>query len=333
MKTFGLTEIQAEAILNLRLRALRKLEEMEIRGEHTKLMEEREEIQKLLGSTRRQWTVVAGLLKDARAALSPDSELGRRRAGFDVAPDIDLTAALEASKPKEPITAVLSQMGWIRAMKGHGLDISSAKFKDGDALFATAELNTSDKLVLMSSDGRAFTLSADKLPGGRGHGEPIRLSIDLEDSVDIVTMFKLDGERKRLVASDAGYGFIMPESELDSTRKAGKKAVNCAGGSLLICDVVDGDHIAIVGTNKKMLVFPLADLPEMNKGKGVKLQNYRGADKMADAITFTGSDDLTVIDGGGRNRTFPEWRDWLGKRAQAGKVVPRGFPRTGRFRG
>lgn len=334
METFGITEIQAEAILNLRLRALRKLEEMELRGEHTKLLDEREVIQKLIGSTRRQWSAVAGLLKDARKVFDPGSALGRRRAGFEGVPEIDLSAALEASVPKDPITAVLSAKGWIRAMKGHGLDVDAAKFKDGDELFISAEMNTNDKLVLMASDGRAFTLSADKLPGGRGHGEPIRLSIDLEDSVDIVTMFKLDGDRKRLVASDAGYGFIVPESELESTRKAGKQAVNCAGDSaLLVCEIASGDHIAVVGTNKKMLVFPLADLPEMSRGKGVKLQAYKGKDKLADVISFAAADDLTVLDGGGRNRTFPEWRDWIGKRAQAGKVVPKGFPRTGRFNG
>jgi len=320
--------------LNLRLRALRKLEEMEIRGEHTKLLEEREVIQKLIGSTRRQWTAVAGLLKSARKVFDPGSELGRRRAGFEDAPEIDLSAALEASTPKEPITAVLSAKGWIRAMKGHGLDVSAAKFKDGDELFISAEMNTNDKLVLMASDGRAFTLSADKLPGGRGHGEPIRLSIDLEDSVDIVTMFKLDGSRKRLVASDAGYGFIVPESELESTRKAGKQAVNCAGDSkLVVCEPIKGDHIAVVGTNKKMVIFPRSELPEMNRGKGVKLQNYKGKDKLADVTSFASEDDLVVRDGGGRNRTFTEWKDWIGKRAQAGKVVPKGFPRTGRFNG
>ncbi len=334
IKTFSLTDIQAEAILNLRLRALRKLEEMEIRGEHTKLLEEREEITKLLGSTRRQWSAVGGLLKEARKAFDPASELGRRRAGFEAAPEIDLTAALEASAPKEPITAVLSEKGWIRAMKGHGLDAGSTKFKDGDSLFMAIEMQSNEKLVLMSSDGRAFTLPADKLPGGRGHGEPIRLSIDLEDSVDIVTMFKLDPSRKRLVASSAGYGFIIPEGELESTRKAGKQAVNCSGDSALtICTVAVGDHIAVVGTNKKMLVFPLSELPEMSRGKGVKLQNYKGKDKLADAKSFAAVDDLVVIDGGGRNRTFPEWRDWIGKRAQAGKVVPKGFPRTGRFNG
>ncbi|MEM6899108.1 MAG: DNA topoisomerase IV subunit A [Pseudomonadota bacterium] len=330
---FGITEIQAEAILNLRLRALRKLEEMEIKGEHKKLQEEREEIQKLLGSTRRQWTAVGGLLKEACKAFDPGTELGRRRANFDAAPVIDLDAALEASIPKEPITVVLSQKGWIRGMKGHGLDLTAAKFKDGDSLFLAEEMNTNDKLILMASDGRAFTLGADKLPGGRGHGEPIRLSIDLEDSVDIVSMFKLNGDRKRIVATDAGYGFIIPEAELESTRKAGKQAVNPpSGAELCICDVVEGDQVAVIGTNKKLLIFPLSELPEMSRGKGVKLQSYKGKDRLADMMTFIANDGFTVRDGGGRQRTFPEWKDWKGKRSQAGKLAPKGFPRSGRFR-
>ncbi|MEM6411953.1 MAG: DNA topoisomerase IV subunit A [Pseudomonadota bacterium] len=330
---FDITEIQAEAILNLRLRALRKLEEIEIKGEHRKLQEEREEIQKLLGSTRRQWTAVGGLLKEARKSFDPSTELGRRRANFDAAPAIDLDAALEASIPKEPITVVLSQKGWIRGMKGHGLDLTAAKFKDGDSLFLAEEMNTNDKLILMASDGRAFTLGADKLPGGRGHGEPIRLSIDLEDSVDIVSMFKLNGDRKRIVATDAGYGFVIPEAELESTRKAGKQAVNPpSGAELCVCDVVDGDQVAVIGTNKKLLIFPLSELPEMSRGKGVKLQSYKGKDRLADMMTFIANDGFTVRDGGGRQRTFPEWKDWKGKRSQAGKLAPKGFPRSGRFR-
>ncbi|MEM8634362.1 MAG: DNA topoisomerase IV subunit A [Pseudomonadota bacterium] len=329
---FDITEIQAEAILNLRLRALRQLEEIEIKGEHRKLQEEREEIQKLLGSTRRQWTAVGGLLKEARKSFDPSTELGRRRANFDAAPAIDLDAALEASIPKEPITVVLSQKGWIRGMKGHGLDLTAAKFKDGDTLFLAEEMNTNDKLILMASDGRAFTLGADKLPGGRGHGEPIRLSIDLEDSVDIVSMFKLNGDRKRIVATDAGYGFVIPEAELESTRKAGKQAVNPpSGAELSVCDVVHGDQVAVIGTNKKLLIFPLSELPEMSRGKGVKLQSYKGKDRLADMMTFIANDGFTVRDGGGRQRTFPEWKDWKGKRSQAGKLAPKGFPRSGRF--
>ena len=330
---FGITDIQAEAILNLRLRALRKLEEMEIRREHEALTEERADINALLNSTRRQWTKVGKELKEAREVFSPETELGRRRATFEDAPEIDLSAALEASTPKEPVTVVLSSMGWIRGMKGHGIDLETTKFKDGDSLYLSEEVYTTDKVILMSSDGRSFTLGCDKLPGGRGHGEPIRLSIDLEDNVDIVAMFKLDSARKRLVASDVGYGFIIPEGELESNRKAGKSAVNTGGGNLVVCDVVSGDHIATVGTNRKMLVFALDELPEMPRGKGVKLQAFRGKDGLADAMTFFREDGLFVRDAAGRSRGFPEWEEWLGKRAQAGKTVPKGFPKSGRFNG
>ncbi len=331
---FGLSDVQAEAVLNLRLRALRKLEEMEIRGEHEKLTEERETITALLASDGLQWEKVGEQLRAAREAFDPASELGRRRSVFRDAPDIDLDAALEASVPREPLTAVLSCKGWIRALRGHGLDAGSVKFKEGDDLFEAVELMSTDKLILMASDGRAFTVSADKLPGGRGHGEPIRLSIDLEDSVDILAIFALDEHRKRLVASDAGYGFIVPESELVSARKAGKSVVSVPDGAALnVCVVADGDRIGVVGSNRKLLIFEREELPEMPRGKGVKLQAYRSDDTLADAIVFHAEDGLIVRDAGGRHRGFADWRDWEGRRAQAGKSVPKGFPRSGRFNG
>ena len=333
MKRFKLTDIQAEAILNLRLRALRKLEEMEIRGEHKKLQKERDEIKSLLGSTTKQWRAVGKSLKAAREVFDPSTELGRRRAAFEDAPVIDLDAALEAAQPKEPLTVVLSQKGWIRAMRGHGLDLSTAKFKDGDSFYLSEEVMSTDKLILMAGDGRAFTLPADKLPGGRGHGEPIRLSIELDDSVEIRALFKLTPERKRVVASNAGYGFIVPEGELESSRKAGKQAVNPPGDSrVTICQPVEGDYLALIGTNKKLLIFPLSELPEMNRGKGVKLMNLKGKDKLADLMTFNAEEGLSVKTGE-RSRVFPEWRDWIGKRAQAGKAPPKGFPRSGKFKG
>ncbi|WP_139792269.1 DNA topoisomerase IV subunit A [Henriciella litoralis] len=333
MSRFGLTDIQAEAVLNLRLRALRKLEEMEIKREHEALIAERDDIQSLLNSSKRQWTRVGKELKEARKTFDPSTELGRRRSTFEDAPEIDLTAALEASTPKEPVTVVLSSMGWIRGMKGHGLDLESAKFKEGDSLYLSEEVYTTDKIILLSGDGRSFTLGCDKLPGGRGHGEPIRLSIDLEDSVDIVSMFKLEPDRKRLVASDAGYGFIVAERDLESNRKAGKSSVNTAGGLLTVCTPVAGDHIAVIGTNRKLLIFPLDELPEMSRGKGNKLQNYRGKEKLADAMTFDREDGLVVTDAAGRSRAFPEWTEWMGKRAQAGRLAPRGFPKSGKFSG
>ncbi|MCI4644827.1 MAG: DNA topoisomerase IV subunit A [Hyphomonadaceae bacterium] len=334
MERFHITDVQAEAILNLRLRALRKLEEMELRGEHESLTEEREQLILLLGSEARQWTKVGKELTEARKIFDPETELGRRRAQFGDAPEIDLEAALEASTPKEAFTVLLSTKGWIRAMKGHGHDAEQAKFKDGDSLFSAVEVWSTDKLILMSSDGRAFTIGADKLPGGRGHGEPIRLSIDLEDSVDIFAMFKLDEGNKRIVASSAGYGFIVPESELVSSRKAGKAVVSVPDGAqLAVCEVARGDMIAVVGSNRKLVIFEREDLPEMPRGKGVKLQAYRGDDALADAAVFDRQDGLFVIDGAGRNKSIPEWEEWLGKRAQAGKIVPKGFPRSGMLNG
>ena len=332
MKRFKISDIQAEAILNLRLRALRKLEEMEIQGEHTKLTEERDELVKLLGSERRQWTRVSKELKAARDEFDPSTDLGRRRATFEDAPTVDLAAALEATRPKEPVTVVLSAQGWIRGMKGHGLDPETIKFKEGDGPAFMEEVMSTDKLVFMSSDGRAFMLAADKLPGGRGHGEPIRLSIELEDNVAIVNMFKFEPERKRVMASSSGYGFVIPEAELESNRKAGKQIVNTGGGHLNVCVPVLGDMIAVVGTNRKMLIFPLKDLPEMPRGKGNKLQSYSGGAELADLITFDKRDGLIVVTGG-RHRAFEEWKEWKGQRAQAGKVVPKGFPRTGTFSG
>ena len=217
-------------------------------------------------------------------------------------------------------------------MKGHGLDTSSVKFKDGDDLYLVEEVMSTDKLILMSSDGRSFTMAADKLPGGRGHGEPIRLTIDLEDSVDIIAMFRFEPERKRVMASSTGYGFVVDEKELESNRKAGKSAVNTGKGHLVCCPVVEGDMLAVVGTNKKMLIFPLSDLPEMARGKGNKVQAYSGKAELKDLITFDKRDGLIVMTGG-RHRAFPEWKDWKGQRAQAGKVVPKGFPRSGTFTG
>ncbi|MEL6386361.1 MAG: DNA topoisomerase IV subunit A [Pseudomonadota bacterium] len=334
MERFVLSDEQAEAILNLRLRALRKLEEMEIKNEHQSLTDEKASLVELLGSETLQWDRVGEQLAEARKAFDPATDLGRRRAAFGDAPDIDLDAALEASTPKEAFTVVLSKQGWIRAMKGHGLDTDGVKFKDGDALFLAREVWSTDKVIFMSSDGRAFMLGADKLPGGRGHGEPIRLSIDLEDSVDIVTFFAAKEGRKRLVASDAGYGFMVPEEELISTRKAGKAIVSVGGeGRLAVCEIAQGDYMAVIGTNKKLLIFEAAELPEMPRGKGVKLQAYRGNDQLSDAMVFDGEDGLIVIDGAGRHRGIAEWRDWVGKRAQAGKVAPKGFPRSGKLNG
>ena len=331
METFSLTDVQAEAILNMRLRALRKLEEMEIRTEHEKLEKERKSLQTFLRSPARQWRKVASELGEVRKHFAPDSELGRRRAQFGEMTDIDPDAATEALTPKEALTVVLSSKGWIRALKGHGQDLDKMKFKEGDSLGFASEVWSTDKLLLMASDGRAFTLAADKLPGGRGQGEPIRLTIELDESHDIVAMFALLPERKRLLASDAGFGFITKEADLVSARKAGKAVLNPPKGSkLVLARIAKGDHIAVVGTNRKLLIFETAELPEMGKGKGVKLQTYKDA-KLKDASVFEGDEGFAWTDTSGRSRVFSDWQEWSGKRAAAGKVVPKGFPRSGRI--
>ena len=336
MTTFQLTDVQAEAILNMRLRALRKLEEMEIRGEHGKLSAERDKLVQLIGSTARQWTEVKRQLKAARDAFDPNTELGRRRSVFGVAKEVDADAALEALVPKEPVTVILSEKGWIRALKGHNQALDKLKFKEGDDLAFWMECMTTDKVVLLASGGRAFTLGADKLPGGRGHGEPIRLSMELPEDEVIIDMLTPQEGAKRLVASQGGYGFIVLETEMVSQKRGGKVVMNPAeGDKFMMAQTVSGDHVAVIGDNRKLLVFPLEELPEMARGKGVKLQNYkRGGlvnESLADVKSFAEEDGLSWTDTGGRNISAPDWREWIGKRAAAGKLAPKGFNRSGKF--
>ncbi len=330
MKRFGLSEVQVDAILNMRLRALRKLEEMEIRREHKELTEERDRLRALIGSDARQWTEVKRQLKAAREVFGPGTKLGPRRSKFDVAIEVDATAALEALVVKEPVTVILSQMGWIRALKGHNQKLDQLKFKEGDEFAMGLECQTTDKVVMMASGGRAFTLSADKLPGGRGHGEPIRLSFELPEEETIVDMFvPIEGAR-RLLASDAGYGFIVPEAELLSSTRKGKIIMTPGDSSLIAIPKIEGELVAVVGDNRKLLFFKLDEVPEMTRGKGVKLQAYSNG-KLTDIKTFTKADGFSWSDSAGRQMQLPDWKDWMGKRAQAGRMAPKGFSRNGRF--
>ena len=336
IETFKLSEEQADAILNMRLRALRKLEEMEIKGEHDKLSAEREKLVQLIGSTQRQWTEVKRQLKAARDVFDPSTELGRRQTQFGQAKEVSIDAALEALVPKEPVTVVLSKKGWIRALKGHNQAMDKLKFKEGDDFAFSLECMTTDKVVLLASGGRAFTVGADKLPGGRGHGEPIRLSVDLPEDEEIIGMVKPVAGKKRLVATNTGHGFIVPEEELISQKRGGKVIMNPAeGGTFSFFTPVDGDMVATIGDNRKLLIFTLEELPEMARGKGVKLQNFKSKglinEVLADVKTFRAEEGFAWTDAGGRNMTLQEWRDWVGKRAAAGKLAPKGFNRNGRF--
>ena len=333
MKRFRLSEIQVEAILNMRLRALRKLEEIEIKREHKELSDEKREIEALLGSTGRQWTEVKRQLKNAREIFDPSKKLGKRRSKFDVAKEIDTEAALEALIVKEPVTVVLSNMGWIRALKGHNQKLDDLKFKEGDELALTLECQTTDKVILMASGGRAFTLGADKLPGGRGHGEPIRLNLEVPESETIVSMFVPQDKTRRIVASSKGYGFIVPEAELISSTRKGKIILNVGPKeSMAVCIKVEGDLTASIGKNRKLVIFKTDELPEMVRGKGVKIQSF-GDGGLIDLKTFNKADGLTWIDSGGRQQSADDWKDWIGKRAQSGRLPPRGFNKNGKFNG
>jgi len=328
IETFELSEIQADAILNTRLRQLARLEEMEIRREHADLAEERDGLTKLLDSEKQQWRLVGIGLRDVRKILGPDTVIGKRRSQFADAPVVDASVAIEALVAREPITVILSERGWIRAAKGRIEDPSELKFKEGDKLGFLVPAETTDKLLIFASDGRFFTLPCDKLPSARSAGEPLRLMLDLDDRVDLIDVFAHKPGRKRVLASKAGYGFIMPEDEAIAFRRAGKQVLN---GEAVVSLEAAGDHLAVIGDNGKVLIFPLAELPEMPRGKGVKLQSYReGA--LRDAAVFNAEDGASWTDAAGRTRVWADWRDWLGRRAGAGRLAPKGFPASKRFR-
>ncbi len=327
IQRFKLNETQAEAILNTRLRQLRKLEEMEIRREDAALRAEQAELQGLLEDTRKQWRKIANELKETKKQFGPGTPWGKRRTELGEAGEVPTEIDVEAFVVREPVTVVLSEKGWIRAMKGHIADLSEIKYKEGDGPQHIVQCETTDKLLMFASDGRAFTLDVHKLPGGRGHGEPVRLSVELGDIDEAVALFKYEEGAKRVVASHEGYGFIIPESEMLATKRGGKQILN--GRAMQAAKVV-GDQVAVIGERKKLLIFPITELPEMTRGKGVKLQSY--ADRgLADVKTFGKDEGLSWEDSAGRTRVVAEWKEYRGKRGGAGKVAPKGFSRSGRF--
>jgi topoisomerase-4 subunit A len=329
---FKLTDNQAEAILNTRLRQLRKLEEMEIRGEDRALREEQKELTELVADEKKQWRGVAEGLKKTREIFGPKTAWGARRSVLKDAPAVAEISA-EAFVTREPVTVVLSEKGWVRALKGHVDDTDALKFKDGDAAAFTVKCETTDKLLLFASDGRAFTLTADKLPGGRGAGEPIRLMIELGENDAPVALFKYEEGAKRLIAGAQGYGFVIGEDDMLASKRGGKQVLTVDSKErALVAAPVSGDMVAVIGQNRKLLIFPLAELPEMARGRGVKLQSYKQGG-LADAVVFAKKDGLSWTDASGRVRTVPDWADWKGKRAQAGLIAPRGFSRSGKFQG
>jgi topoisomerase-4 subunit A len=334
ISTFKLSDVQAEAILNLRLRAISKLEEVEIRAEHDKLSKERRDILDMLASDAKQWETITEEIRATRERYSKKTALGARRTRFEDAPSIDVDLS-EALVEKEPITVILSDKGWLRAIKGHQEDVSKVEFKQGDGLKRALHASTTDKLILFATNGRFYTLDASQLPGGRGHGEPVRLMVDLEAAHDIVEAFVHVPGRKLLVASNAGYGFVVPEDEVVASTRKGKQVLNVGDDEAAKVVVpAAGDMVATIGENRKLLVFPLAEVNEMTRGKGVILQRFtEGA--LSDVRVFDAASGLTWLDSAGRTFTLSggELAEWTGARAQAGKVAPKGFPRNNSFGG
>ncbi|MDI1347227.1 MAG: DNA topoisomerase IV subunit A, partial [Pseudolabrys sp.] len=334
MKTFKISDVQADAILNMRLRNLRKLEEMEIRGEEKALKEERGKLKSLLGSTDQQWKTVAAQIRETKAVFGPKTALGKRRTDFASAPEHDEAAIEEAMVVREPITVVVSDKGWIRALRGHVTDLSSVTFKTDDSLKFAFPTETTAKVMIFAGNGKFYTLEGSKLPGGRGHGEPVRLFFDIEQDADIVAAMPYQGGRKFLVASYQGNGFVVPEDECLGTTRKGKQVLNLkAPDKAVAMTVVEGDTLAVIGQNRKMIVFGLDQVPEMTRGRGVRLQRY--LDKgLSDITTFNAGDGLTWVDGAGRTQTMTmkELKDWRGERAQAGRIA-QGLPKNNKFLG
>ncbi|MGA7791326.1 MAG: DNA topoisomerase IV subunit A [Xanthobacteraceae bacterium] len=333
MKTFKLSDVQADAILNMRLRNLRRLEEIEIRQEDKDLRGEKKSIEELIRSEKQQWKKIAEQIKEVREKFGPKTPLGKRRTGFAQAPEHDEAAIEEALVEREPITVVVSEKGWIRALRGQAADLSSLTFKADDALKLAFFAETTSKLLIFATNGRFYTIEAAKLPGGRGHGEPVRLFIELEQEADVVTVFRYQGGRRLLVASRQGRGFIVPEDEcLGNTRK-GKQVLNVkAPDAALTVAAVEGEQVAAIGENRKMLVFPIEQVPDMTRGRGVRLQRHKDGG-LSDIKSFEVEKGLGWTDTAGRafNLTLKELADWRGNRSDAGRLAPKGFPKTNKF--
>jgi len=336
IKAFKLTEVQAEAILNMRLRSLRKLEEMEIRGEHANLTKERKELTKLLGSEELKSARLIEEIKAIDAKFGLKTALGKRRTQIAAAAHVAEMSALAeqaeehaAQVEREPITIVCSQKGWLRALKGHQEPSEAVKYREGDRGRFWLHAQTTDQIMMLATDGRFFTLDGGKLPGGRGNGEAIRSFIDLPPEADLVTIFVHVPGRKLLLAATSGHGFVTTEDDAVAMTRSGKRVMNVKPGvEAAACRPASGDHVAVVGENRKLLIFKADEVPELGRGQGVYLQKYKDGG-LVDATVFTWADGLK--DENGRSFSPAELKDWRGARAQAGRIVPRGWAKSGRF--
>src|SRR6516225_6442408 len=333
MKTFKLSDNQADAVLNMRLRNLRRLEEMEIRQEDKTLRAEKKSIEDLLRSEKQQWNKIAEEVRAVRDTFGPKTPLGKRRTSFAEAPAHDEAAIEQALVEREPVTIVVSEKGWIRALRGQVADLAVLSFKADDSLKLAFFAETTSKLLVFATNGRFYTIEAAKLPGGRGHGEPIRLFIDLEQEADVVSVFRYQGGRKLIVASRQGRGFIAPEDECLANTRKGKQVLNVtAPDQAQTVALVEGDLGAAIGENRKMLIFAIEQVPEMTRGRGVRLQRYKDGG-LSDVKTFEVEKGLSWADSAGRifNLSLKELADWRGNRADAGRLAPKGFPKTNSF--
>ena len=327
IKKYDLTENQANSILNMRLRSLRKLEEIKIKEEFDSLKVEKSILIKLLKSDSLQWKDVSSEIKEIKRDFSKKTELGKRRTKINYDTEI-IDVDLNFSEPPEPITVILSQEGWIKTLKGVDHNISEIKFKDGDKLLFAQETMSDNKIMLFASNGKFYTLESNSLASGRGFGDPLNLLIDLQDGDKIISLYSFKQEEELIIASKKGYGFIVSFNDLISNRKGGKQILNLSNDDHAMSSAkLEGTHIAVIGENKKMVIFAKEDLPRMTRGKGVKLQKYKEGN-LKSVLSLSYEKGLNIIDKNGRSRNFDDIENWLGKRGQAGKIVPKGFPRN-----
>ncbi len=327
IKSFDLSDFQAESILNMRLRSLRKLEEIKIKNEFEELNINKKDLISLINSNDEQWLVISDEIKVLKKKYSKDiSSLGKRRTKINLITE-DIVYKNDYIAPIEPVSIVLSSEGWIRSLKGKVDDLGELKFKDEDSLSIKFDANSNDKIIIFCSNGKSYSLDVSDLPSGRGHGSPLKILFEIEEEHNVVNIFPYKKGERLILSSSSGNGFIVNQEDMISNRKSGKLILNIKDNEKAsICKKVLGSHMAIIGENKKMLIFPINDLPLMTRGKGVRLQKYKEVDVLF-LQTFNPEEGLIIQDSSGRNRVFNDIDDWIGKRAQAGRLVPKGFPR------
>ena len=330
---FALSDVQANYILDTRLRSLRRLEEMQLRKEYDELTREKGEIESLLSDESQQWKTITAQIRDVKKRLNADGKLGKRRTQFETPPEGAALELEESMIEREPVTVVFTQKGWIRTLKGHVADLSSLQFKGDDALDTAFFAETTSKVLVLATNGKVFTLDAVKLPGGRGFGEPVRLMADIDEGEDVVQILPYVAGQKMLIAGSDGRGFVVNQDDMLSSTRKGRAVLNVdapAKAQVLVPAV--GDHVATIGENRKLLVFRLDEVPDMSRGKGVRLQKYKDGG-ISDARIFALKDGLTWKDSAGRTFTVvkPELNAWSGARAEAGRLPPKGFPKNNRF--